>query len=273
MDNIYTQPSTTVTASLIDEMELKMSRYLVISEPTDNGEYCAVYSRRSTNTLLLPSPIVAQLRAGNYLDIDEEVINELVTNEMLIPEEEDEMDLITSNGEIAEGDDQSLYYVVAPKASCEMGCSQCNKKRSSEDFYQNILERIEEKLFTNDEYKRLDIAWLGAEPLLSYAHIEKLSPMLIDLAQRYQCTYAATMVTDGLRLEKDIFKNLAKLGFKRIEVALERIAEYSERQSHLQDDGNAIDRVFENVKKILMLPHFEQYGVKVSIRCNTNTLV
>lgn len=256
-------------------MNFKLSKYIVFSEPTLRNKYRVVYSTRSANVLLLSTLVVDKLLSNKYLEINDEILNQLITYEMLIPSEENELRTIIENNEAAVEDNKSLYYVLQPTASCQMGCGYCgqahSKDRLSEKLYPRILQRIEGKLFMNPDYENLDVAWFGSEPLMAYKHIQNLSPMLMDLAKKYNCKYAATMVTNGLSLKKNVFQNLAKLGLKKFEVTLDGTAEYHDKRRHTKSGEKTFDIIFQNLKDIFSLPNYEDYGVQITIRCNVDS--
>ncbi len=75
-------------------------------------------------------------------------------------------------------------------------------------MYKSIIDRIEEKLLHNKNYKALSVTWYGAEPLLGLKQIKDLTPKLLDLALKYNLKYTHDMITNGLLLKEKVFKEL-----------------------------------------------------------------
>lgn len=256
-------------------MEYKLSRYIVFSEPTMGGKYRVVYSTRTSKVLLLSNKVVHQLIEGDFSRLSKEIMVQLVASEMLVDKHENELETIINLNNQAIEKSRSLYYVIQPTAACQMGCAYCgqahSKKNLNNAFHPRILQRLEGKLMMNPDYRRMDIGWFGSEPLLGYKHIKELSPKLIDLAKKYNCSYHAKMVTNGMSLKKNVFLTLVKLGVERFEITLDGTAEYHDARRHTKDGKKTFDIIFKNLKEIFSLPDYESYGADIVIRCNVDS--
>lgn len=254
---------------------MKLSSYLVISEPIGNGKYHIVYSTRTTKTLLLTTRIVELLLKGQFEFIDDKIKDKLVECELLISKIENELQTIISKSDAASSKQNSLYYVLQPTANCQLGCDYCGqvhtKKGLDRKLHSKALKRIESKLIKNPSYKSLEIGWFGSEPLMAYAQIQELTPHLKELAKKYQCTYSAKMVTNGLSLKVNVFKILVDLGVNEFEITLDGTAEYHDQRRDTKDGGATFDIIFENIKTILNLPDYKDTGANISIRCNVDS--
>jgi len=256
-------------------MEYKLSQYIVVTDSTMGGKYKIVYSTRTSNVLLLTSKVVDQIFAGDYMNLDKNILSQLISCEMLVDKNEDELATIIGLNEKAIENTRSLYYVIQPTAACQMGCAYCGQAHSknnlNDKFYPRILQRLEGKLFMNPNYKRIDIGWFGSEPLLGYKHIKQLTPQIMELAEKYNCEYHAKIVTNGMSLKKSVFLTLVKLGVEKFEITLDGTAEYHDARRHTKEGGSTFDIIFKNLKEIFSLPDFESYGAEITIRCNVDS--
>ena len=66
---------------------------------------------------------------------------------------------------------------------------------------------LKEKL-QSGKYKYLSVGWFGGEPLLGYKTIKRLSPVFIDLCEKYQIHYQSAITTNGYLLTKNKFRYL-----------------------------------------------------------------
>ena len=160
-------------------MKYKLSKYVVITDFIDDVlENQLVYSTRSGNVIILNKSTIELLKSATLNTIDFELLDKLITSQIIVPEFETEFETIIDEFEISKSDNNVLNMVITPSANCQLGCNYCgqihNKTNISEDLSDKIYKHISNKL-TLINYSLLDITWYGAEPLMGIKSIKKLS--------------------------------------------------------------------------------------------------
>lgn len=256
-------------------MNYKLSKYIVLSSSTVNkGNYRILYSSRSTQIHLIQEKTIQSLLHDEFQKIPSAIIKKLINAEVLIDENENEVETIIARNNDAILNKETLYFSILPTAQCQLGCGYCGQSHTknflNENLYPSILKRVADKII-NSNYKKLLVGWFGAEPLLGLSHIRKLTPQFKDIANVYGLGYSSTIVTNGLSLKVAVFKELAELGVKKIEVTLDGTAKYHDERRHTKGNKKTFDVIFNNLLSILNLPDFEEYGVAITIRCNVDS--
>jgi len=185
-------------------MKYKLSNYLVISDNFyDRGESYKkniIYSTRSNQFLCTTNDITQLLIDEKIESIPFEIIKQLLTASILVEESENEIVSIINKNTSSINDDDLLYYVIQPTAQCQLGCDYCGQEHKNkiitEEFEEKIVQRLQ-LLLNARPYKHLYIGWFGSEPLIAFSKIKSLTKKFVQLANNYNCSYGAKIVTNG----------------------------------------------------------------------------
>ncbi len=157
-----------------------------------------------------------------------------------------------------------LSFVIAPTLACNLNCEYCfesgirNSTVISDDTLIAAANFILSKITT--DIKELHISWFGGEPLIAYNQIIKFNDYFIPKVKDLNIGYSASMISNGLLLDKEKAKVLSELCCLRdIQITLDGTCEvYCQRKGAKPEQYN---QLFQNIKNAL------DY-VKVSIRLN-----
>lgn len=122
-------------------------------------------------------------------------------------------------------DDDSLALTIAPTVACNLRCSYCfetehpNRVQTSAEA--DAIVRLVRREFASRDVSRLDVTWFGGEPLLHLAGIERLSRDLIRASTFAGVPYAATIVTNGTRLDRATAGRLRSWRVLRAQITLD----------------------------------------------------
>jgi uncharacterized protein len=255
-------------------MDLKLSRYVVITrsfkDRRDGVQKCIIYSTRSGQTRVMPRAYHHFLERGQLDQLPHDVVKQLVLIEALVPADEDELSTILAENTAAAGEGEELYYVIQPTASCQLGCGYCGQahtnKLLSEDDQTRTLARLEERL-RRRSYRRLAIAWFGAEPLMGLPVIRSFTPRAQALAAEQGCTYVAKVVTNGLALTPATARELVEThGVNQIEITLDGTAEFHDARRHTKKGTATFAKIYEHLIALCR----SELDVKISVRCNVD---
>lgn len=231
-----------------------------------------LFNSRTGKQLKITNDLKDCLDNGRLHEIPESVLDKLIKMKALIREGEDELDSVLSQNKVAIKKSESLYEVIMPSGSCQLGCYYCGQKHKkvelNNQMNEKILERIEYKVHSGT-YKSLSIGWFGGEPLMALQQIRFLSSKFQELASRKNMTYSSSMTSNGLSLKPNIYRELVtKHKVKSIEVTLDGTKEYHDKHRYLKSGGGSFDLIVNNLKSIFTMPDFKDLDCKITIRCN-----
>jgi uncharacterized protein len=252
--------------------EYKVSHYNIFSLPINEKGQRILLNTRTGKELLVPA-VCYEAIANNYLEIiPKKVFDNLLNYGIFVPSTEVELETIVAENknDIAEND--TLYEVIMPSASCQLGCHYCGQQHTkhSMDFevMNAITDRINTKLSTG-QYKKLYIAWFGGEPLMALQQIRGLTSFFKELAAKHNVKYTAKMVSNGLSLKENIFRELAtELSVETVEVTLDGIAEYHDKNRYTKEGHNSFDIILKNLVSITSMSDYKNLGCRISLRSN-----
>lgn len=253
----------------------KVSAYLVFTETINEKNDRIVFSTRSCKPLLLSSLCYTTLQAEALDLLPEKLHQTLVTNKILVPAEEDErQSILDENRLLIETNQTSLYEVIQPSANCQLGCYYCGqdhtKKTLENSVAEKIVERIKRKLDQNS-YRKLDIGWFGGEPLMGLPAMRMLSSKLINYCTKNDIEYSAKVVTNGMSLKENIFRELAtEMKVKQIEITLDGTADFHDAHRYTKQNGKSFSIIVQNLLAAIKIKEEEKLDCLFSVRCNVD---
>lgn len=252
-----------------------LSRYVIVSDSLRAGgqrsSHRVLFSTRSGKIVLVTESVLATLREGNLDVLPAPLFASLRDADLLVPSTENELHAVIGENKGAIDGNPTLYQVIQPTASCQLGCGYCGQQHTSqllcEDHQQALLDRVREKLSTG-RYGGLSIGWFGAEPLAGLPVMRTMSPRLQALAQSMGCTYSAKIVTNGLALTVGIAEELVEAHkVQSAEITLDGLAEHHDRRRHTKTGKKTFDRIFANLCAVAAR---EDIPLLISVRCNVD---
>ena len=253
----------------------KLSHYLVFTDPVNDKNDRIVYSTRSCKSLLISALCYDKLTEGNFNEIPGRLVQKLFDRHVLVPIADDELDIIVrDNKQAIEGEPHTLYEVIQPSANCQLGCYYCGqthaKKLLGNAMAEKIVDRIKTKLI-NNSYKNLDIGWFGGEPLLGLASIRSISAELLSFCSANNIRYAAKVVTNGLSLKENVFRELVKVwDVKQIEITLDGVGDFHDAHRYTKKGTGSFAIIFQHLIDAVRIKEQEKLDCKISVRCNVD---
>jgi uncharacterized protein len=254
---------------------MKLSRYLVTSEPfldeTTGRARRIILGTRTSEIRVLDEASWRDLEGGQLEALPEEYLDDLIDAEILVPDSEDELATILGQNAAACADDDQLYLVVQPSASCQLGCDYCGQShtsaRLSQEDQDRLVDRVRGKLGAR-AYREFFVAWFGGEPLAGLSVIRSLTPRFRALAREAGIAYGAKMVTNGLALTHDVATEVvAEHAVEHIEITLDGTSEFHDRRRHRKNGTPTFDRIFANLLDLARRDDLEPH---LSVRCNVD---
>lgn len=200
------------------------------------------------------------------VNISEKSYNELCKNDMLIPKEIDELELLKERYIKAQRERDLLTITIAPTLRCNFECSYCYENRNGKiiNNYEQvkIIDFISKQLKMG--YKKLNLIWFGGEPLIVFDIIKNMSKTLIKLCEEKGVKYDAFLTTNGYLLTERIMAQLEELKIKQLFITLDGPKVIHDQRRHLLGGGETFERIVANLFKA------KKYGVETIIRMNVD---
>jgi len=211
-------------------------------------------------------------------DVSERIVVQAVEAELLIEENGDELRYVLEENiaETQDTDRTRLSYTIQPSAYCQLGCHYCGqqhvKKTMDGSVSSKVFERLETTIRNNPELKTLHINWYGGEPLTGLSSIRELSPRILRLCKERNIAYSAHIVTNGLNLKFDLFRELVQdHRITSYQITIDGDEEFHDMRRMLKNNGQSFSIIYNNVKSIVSSPFYKDSKAKINIRSNVDS--
>lgn len=257
-------------------MNFVTSRYLAFSEPFDDqkGKLKRIlFSTRTSATVLIDNSAIQKILDNNYTDFDDELLDLLFSMEIIIPENENEFEEIMIQNNSLLDVNSHLDLTIQPTANCQLGCHYCaqehSKNNMNNDVYARTLERVTSKL-KSKKFKNLSVTWYGGEPLNALSQLKKISTEIIELCKINNVEYDGSIITNGLSLKPNIFKDLyLNHNVLHYQITLDGTAEHHDKRRITKKGEHTFNIIFKNIIDIINLDCYQE-KVKEPILIRTN---
>ena len=257
-------------------MNFVTSRYLAFSEPFDDqkGKLKRIlFSTITSATVLIDDSAIHKILDNNYTDFDDELLDLLFSMEIIIPENENEFEEIMIQNNSLLDVNSHLDLTIQPTANCQLGCHYCaqehSKNNMNNDVYARTLERVTSKL-ESKKFKNLSVTWYGGEPLNALSQLKKISTEIIELCKINNVEYDGSIITNGLSLKPNIFKDLyLNHNVLHYQITLDGTAEHHDKRRITKKGEHTFNIIFKNIIDIINLDCYQE-KVKEPILIRTN---
>lgn len=209
---------------------MRFSKY-VLEIPLDDDEVSLVGLHLRT-AITLPRTTLMVVREALEAGVPFEssvasLANFMVRNEMLVPDDDDELDRIARRTIAARAVSGTFTAIVVPTMRCNLRCHYCFQSHddhgresaplSSESTLLAFLAQELEQRNLN----RLHVRWFGGEPLLALDQIARFSHEVVDYCERAKKEYTADIVTNGVLLTADSALRLLSYQVRHVQVTFD----------------------------------------------------
>jgi len=251
---------------------MKISKYAIITREVGASPVRIIYSTRTAQLEKISPEQFGFLSSHKFDSIESGLRRRLCEKEILVPAEENELDIILRRNQAAAQDVTTLYFVIQPTANCQFACWYCGQEHSNDnlkkDTVEAIIQRIERYL-SSHSFKHFAICWFGGEPLLAAKQIKQLTEIFLGLCERFSCSYSAKLVTNGFLLSNRVASVLVKeCKVSKIEITLDGDASTHDKSRVLRKGKPTFNRVFNNV---ISLAQSFCNQVQISLRMNVTS--
>jgi len=259
---------------------MKLSRYNHFL-PTADGQYIAYNAYSGTVGLMTAENYKMFHTLSDKISNDSEIILDdeertlletLIFGQFIRTDELDEKQLMKFRHDRRRHNNSGLGLVIAPTMACNMACRYCyegNKSgRMSGDVMEAILTLVKGQA---SHLETLNIGWFGGEPLLAMDIIEKLSESFIELCDRSNIVYDASMITNGVLLTPEVVDRLLKLKVGDAQITLDGPARIHNDRRPLKNGKDSFKAIVENIAYAVSRMHI-RLRINVDKECTGDTI-
>lgn len=253
----------------------RKSFYIIKGNTKIGGKYELLYSSISTKLIALESFIFDAYMNERFDEIPKDIFSNLLSENFIIESDKDELaDILKNNTNFIKADKNTLYQAISPSLNCQLGCGYCGQVHINKNFSEinekKLFNRVLHNLSKKD-YKSLGVSWFGGEPLMGLKSIKNLSTIFIKHCGDNKINYSAKIVTNGLSLKNNIFKELLNIYMvDEFEITLDGIAEYHDKRRKTKSNEKTFDIIITNLENIVNDESFLNLNKKPTIIIRSN---
>ncbi|WP_316742126.1 radical SAM/SPASM domain-containing protein [Pedobacter antarcticus] len=216
----------------------------------------------------------------HYLDVD--VISVLRENGMIISSDLDEFAEVkkrAAHSRESMTDSSTLFLCISPTNSCNMKCPYCfqgdksSKNRDTKylneesinNLKQLVLNAVEKPHSTRIE--KISIEWFGGEPLMQKNVIKEFSKFVLDICERYNLDFYASIITNASLLDIKTWKLLEECKIFHLQVTIDGQKDMHNQVRFYGNGQGSYDDIMINLSN-MPLDNFD-----ITIRINGDKIV
>jgi uncharacterized protein len=258
-------------------MNFKLSKYIVttdVLDPDDEKQERIMFSTRTGISALVNDDFYKTLTNGDFATLPDAQLSRLMDYEVIVDGEEDEFQEMIKLNKLGVDDTKAILMTIQPTANCQLGCFYCGQVHSkttmTEEIQDKVVKRILKHLMDKKDAESIDVTWYGGEPLMGYSAITNLSNKLQEIATEHNVRYAASMITNGLSLKKDIFTELyLKHNVRSYQITIDTMKEHHDIRRITKSGESTFEIIMKNIMDITSLEFYKEKSDRpIFIRMN-----
>jgi uncharacterized protein len=248
---------------------LEVSRYLTVSERSYEDaaghRVKLVLGGRTGHFMAVPEAVGLSLARGVVPSDLNGLADALTDAEILVAGGEDELRSLTERNQRAADDEASLSFGLLPTANCNMGCAYCGQThggRMTPDRERAIIDRVTARI-RRGSTRQVQVTWFGAEPMMGYPSLIRMSRALTREADEAGIAYTAKLITNGSLLTPENIVELYQVGrVAHLEITLDGPPEVHDAHRPLRGGGGSFHHITNAVRDALRGPGLEEIFVR-----------
>lgn len=200
---------------------MKLSKYNVWAS---HQGYEYVYNGFSGSLLKLSKNEKTQLLAAidERLELDEPLKKDLVAAHVVIPDDFNELEALEKRYDYGVNNQDVFSLTVITSLGCNFDCPYCYELKAPQVIPRKVSDGVIALVRENaPKVGKVQIHWLGGEPLLGRRQIEYISDQLIAICKMHNAEFVSYITTNGALLTKDVAEGLKARGLQRAQITLD----------------------------------------------------
>lgn len=256
-------------------MELKVSRQIVLSQQryrdAGGAEFRYVLAARTGQLLRLDPATAAALEAGASPAAAADLAR-LRDAEVLVDRDEDETAFVTARNQRAADEPGTATFTILPSSHCNMACGYCGQAHRrgamAAPVYRAVVRRVGSAILA-PATRAVHVQWFGAEPMVAYDTILRMSRHFLRAAHRRGIDYVGSMVSNGTLLTMDKVVRLHRdAGVREICITLDGPQAIHDARRPLKAGTRNYDHIVTLLEAVRDAP--ELAGLTIVLRTNVD---
>lgn len=253
-------------------MKYKLSKYIIFSDSLNIEKERMLFASKSGAYFKISNETYLYLINNQFNEKNGEAeLNSFVSNNIIVKEDVDEFS-IEVDKLFDDQNKRNLGFYISLSSNCQFSCYYCGQKKNNNTIDKNIYPLFEKRLIdkiNSNKPSRLEIFWIGGEPLLALDTIRDLSAIFIPIAQRYGLKYSPSIITNGYDLDLATFEELTqKFKIMRYQVTLDGFGDFHNNRRSV-NGYDSFNKIFNNILQIINSSAFTD-ECRIVIRCNVD---
>lgn len=262
-------------------MKFKFSEYVIKSDILDENAISPqriIFSSRSGASLRIDENILQELMVNEFGQIPSDLLDMLFKHEFIVPAHEDEFARVMLQNREEVADLKAFSTTIQPTANCQLGCHYCGQVHKNENMDDSLVDKIVQRVrhkMESGKFNLLDVTWYGGEPLMAYNQIRHMTKEFHQICKDTGTDYTGFMITNGLSLKPDIFKELyLNCDVFKFQITIDGLKEFHDDRRVLKKGrGATFDLIMRNIVNITQLPEYTTHRERpLLIRMNIDQI-
>lgn len=242
-------------------------KYSLFNISIKNGPKYVLFNTYSSAILNLDRNLYQELLNVEEFQKDKSLSAEeniLIDNKVLADDSDIIKELITLRKNRRETSD--LIFFIYPTLNCNFKCRYCfqNEYQRNNMSIGTMHQLVKYITLKSNEIKssKLNIVWMGGEPLLTLDKIEFISNSIIKNLNRVK--FESKLITNGYLMNSSVINRLSKVNITSIQVTVDGTKSIHDARRLTKNGNGTFDKIINNVD--IILSKYEK--IHVIIRVN-----
>jgi len=161
----------------------------------------------------------------NLEGVPQKVIDGLIESQILVPQSEDELQVILQENKDSLSDNSSYGMTIAVTQFCNQDCIYCGQDNSvykvlSQSHIDLLLKEIRSYL-KNYHPKDMSITFYGGEPSTALDTVVSIAAAIKQICAENSIAFNADMVTNGVNFTPKVINDLLNVNIKQYQITLD----------------------------------------------------
>lgn len=200
--------------------------------------------------------MMERIKTGELTDLntqEKELLEQMRYGGYVVDKDMDELKVIQYrqlNGKYAQ---DSFGLTIAPTLACNFACPYCYEEPQDGLMKQKVQDDIVQAVEKMAKKGRdITITWYGGEPLVGKSVVFSMSERMIAIAEKYDVSYNAYIVTNGYLLTDEIIDRLKDYKVYGAQITIDGPPEIHNTRRILKNSSEpTFDVIIANAKKML----------------------
>ena len=215
---------------------------------------------------LVYNTITQAIAEFNEKEIKSDDLPFLLENGFVVFKNDNELKRLNSEYENREIFSKNFHLIIALTLDCQFRCVYCYenhpKKYMNQEIKSQVINLVKREAVRG---KNISIVWYGGEPLLDFNSIASLTKEFIEICNKYNVTYCASMISNGYLFNNNIIDSLKTLHIDSVQITLDGMNEIHEKRRPLMNKKKSFDRIIKNIIDI-----YNSKYTKIHLRINVD---